>query len=118
MQTTAVAIFVIGLVIRWIAIYTLGKAFSVNVAIRTEQALQQSGIFHFVRHPSYTGLLFIFTAIGLYTRNWIGAAIVVIPTLAALLYRMHVEEHALIQAYGQRYLNYARTTKRLIPGIY
>ncbi len=116
--TTAVTVFVFGLVIRWIAILTLGKAFSVNVAIRTEQTLQQSGIFRLVRHPSYTGLVLIFFAIGLFTRNWIGLAIVVLPTLAALIYRMHVEEQALIQAYGKQYTDYMRTTKRLIPGIY
>ena len=71
-----------------------------------------------MRHPSYSGLVLIFFAIGLFTRNWIGLAIVVLPTLAALIYRMHVEEQALIQAYGQQYTDYMRTTKRLIPGIY
>ena len=116
--TAAVALFVIGLVIRWVAIVTLGKAFSVNVAIRSDQTLQQAGIFRLVRHPSYTGLLLIFTAIGLYTRNWIGLAIVVLPTTAALLYRIHVEEQALTRAFGPQYLAYMQSTKRLIPGIY
>ena len=63
-------------------------------------------------------MLFIFTAIGLYTRNWIGLAIVVLPTTAALLYRIHVEEQALTRAFGPQYLAYMQSTKRLIPGIY
>ena len=40
------------------------------------------------------------------------------PERAALLYRIHVEEAALTGAFGQEYVEYSRTTKRLIPGIY
>jgi protein-S-isoprenylcysteine O-methyltransferase Ste14 len=39
------------------------------------------------------------------------------PPLAALLYRIHVEEAALRNAFDE-YDDYSRTTKRLIPGIY
>jgi protein-S-isoprenylcysteine O-methyltransferase Ste14 len=35
-----------------------------------------------------------------------------------LLYRIHVEEAALMQAFGEAYRDYSRTTKRLLPGIY
>jgi protein-S-isoprenylcysteine O-methyltransferase Ste14 len=43
--------------------------------------------------------------------------VVILPT-AALLYRIHVEEMALTEAFGPQYLEYSRTTKRLFPGIY
>ena len=71
-----------------------------------------------MRHPSYTGLLIIFVAIGLHTRNWIGLSIVVIPATAVLLYRIHVEETALREAFRDEYESYSRTTKRLVPGLY
>jgi protein-S-isoprenylcysteine O-methyltransferase len=54
----------------------------------------------------------------MHTRNWVGLAITLVPTTAALLYRIHVEEAALRQAFGQEYSDYSRATKRLIPGIY
>jgi protein-S-isoprenylcysteine O-methyltransferase len=108
----------LGLAIRWTAIYTLGKTFSANVAIHATQRLNQSGLFRWMRHPSYTGILLIFLAVGLDTRNWLGLGIIVLLPLAALLYRIHVEEAALTGAFGTEYVEYSRRTKRLIPGIY
>jgi protein-S-isoprenylcysteine O-methyltransferase Ste14 len=113
-----VALLALGLAIRWAAIYTLGKSFSANVAIHSTQRLNRSGLFHYMRHPSYTGMLLIFLAMGLSTHNWLGLAIIVIGPVAALVYRIHVEEAALTGAFGQQYVEYSRTTKRLIPGIY
>jgi protein-S-isoprenylcysteine O-methyltransferase Ste14 len=113
-----VPLLALGLVIRWSAIYTLGRAFSANVAIHATQTLNRSGLFRFMRHPSYTGMVLIFIAMGLSTRNWLGLGLIVVPPVAALLYRIHVEEAALTGAFGQQYVEYSRTTKRLLPGIY
>ena len=108
----------VGLLIRWSAILRLGRSFSANVAIHATQRLERSGIFRFVRHPSYSGLLLIFAAVGLHSRNWFSFAIILLPTALALSYRIHVEEAALREAFGSEYADYCRTTKRLIPGIY
>ena len=107
-----------GLAIRWTAIYTLGKAFSANVAIHATQKLNQSGLFRVMRHPSYTGMMLIFLAMGLATTNWLGLGIIVVLPAAALLYRIHVEEAALTGAFGAEYVAYSAKTKRLIPGVY
>jgi protein-S-isoprenylcysteine O-methyltransferase Ste14 len=114
----ALAVMIAGIAIRWSAILTLGRSFSANVAIHATQQLQRNGLFRIVRHPSYTGLILIFAAIGLHTRNWLGLAAVLLPSVAALLYRIHVEEIALESAFGEDYADYKRTTKRLIPGLY
>ncbi len=107
-----------GLAIRWTAVVSLGRSFSANVAIHAEQRLQTAGLYRFVRHPSYFGLLLVLVAIGLHTRNWIGFATVVIPSMAALSYRIHVEEQALRAAFGDVYAVYTSRTKRLLPGVY
>jgi protein-S-isoprenylcysteine O-methyltransferase Ste14 len=112
------ALMIVGLAVRWTAILTLGKAFSSNVAIQESQTIQRSGLYRIVRHPSYLGMLIIFLAIGVHSRNWLGLAVVLVPTTAALLYRMHVEEIALRDAFGAEYADYSKSTKRLIPGIY
>ena len=114
----SVAILAAALAIRWTAIVTLGKSFSVNVAIHATQTLYKTGLYRLVRHPSYTGLLLVFVAIGLHTRNWVGLAIMLIPPGAALLYRIRVEEAALGQAFGQEYTDCSKATKRLLPGVY
>lgn len=116
--TAALIIMVIGLAIRWTAVISLGKAFSANVAIRPSQTVYRSGLYRFVRHPSYTGLLLAFAAVAIHERNWLAAAVVIVPTTAALLYRIHVEEAALNAAFGAEYASYSNSTYRLIPGIY
>jgi protein-S-isoprenylcysteine O-methyltransferase Ste14 len=117
-STATVALLAIGLAIRWTSVLSLGRSFSVNVAIQSDQKLYKRGLFRVVRHPSYTGMMVIFATIGLRLQNWIALAIVVVPPLLALVYRMYVEEAALGQAFGQEYEEYCRTTKRLVPGIY
>ncbi|MEI9968770.1 MAG: isoprenylcysteine carboxylmethyltransferase family protein [Terracidiphilus sp.] len=118
LKTAGLVLLILGLAIRWTAILTLGTTFSTNVAIHAAQTLRTTGSYRWVRHPSYTGMLVIFTAIGLYQRNWISLAIVLIFPIAALLYRIHVEEMALAEAFGSQYLDYRKATWRLLPGIY
>jgi protein-S-isoprenylcysteine O-methyltransferase Ste14 len=112
------ALLVLGLAIRWTAILSLGGSFSVNVAIHATQTVYRRGLYRLVRHPSYTGALLCLAAVGIEARNWLSLAIVLIPTTAAFLYRIHVEETALHRAFGPEYTQYSQTTKRLIPGVY
>jgi protein-S-isoprenylcysteine O-methyltransferase Ste14 len=118
LKTASVVVLVAALTIRWMAIVTLGKSFSSNVAIRESQQVHKTGLYRFVRHPSYLGLWMVLMAAGVHTRNWIGLAVAVVPITAALLYRIRVEEEALRAAFGEEYLEYCRTTKRLVPGVY
>jgi protein-S-isoprenylcysteine O-methyltransferase len=118
LKIAGVLLLALGLSIRWASVLSLGRAFSANVAVREGQALRRTGLYRMVRHPSYLGLLLIFLAIGLHARNWAALAIAVLPTIAALLYRIHIEEAALRDGFGEEYLAYSRTTRRLIPGLY
>lgn len=117
-KTVALVILIFALVLRWVSIISLGKSFSANVAVREKQTVYKKGLYRWVRHPSYTGLGLCFVATGLHTLNWISLAIIVVFPSAALLYRIHVEETALREAFGDEYVNYIRETKRLIPGIF
>jgi len=114
----AILLLIAGLAIRTTAILSLGKAFSSNVAIRSDQTIYRGGLYRFVRHPSYTGSLLSFLALGIEARNWIPCIVIVAPITAAFLYRIHVEEAALNEAFGAEYAAYSQQTKRLIPGIY
>jgi protein-S-isoprenylcysteine O-methyltransferase Ste14 len=118
LRTAALVLLAIGLAVRVTAIYTLGKSFTANVTIRETHQLHRSGLFRFMRHPSYTGMLLIFLALGMWMQNWLSLVLVTVPPFAALLYRIHVEEAALTGAFGEQYRDYIRTTKRLVPGIY
>lgn len=118
LRWTGLALLVVGLVVRVTAIVTLGRAFSANVAIRKEQTVQRAGLYRFVRHPSYLGMEIIFLAAGLHAHNWISLAILLVLPTIGILGRIHVEETALLGAFGEQYADYMRATKRLIPGVY
>jgi protein-S-isoprenylcysteine O-methyltransferase Ste14 len=118
LRLVALGLLIAGLLVRWTAILTLGVSFSTNVAIHANQTLRKNGLFRWVRHPSYSGMVLIFAGIGLSQRNWVSLAIMLIFPTAALLYRIHVEELALAEAFGDDYAQYRRSTFRLIPGIF
>lgn len=111
-------LFVLGLIVRWVAIIHLGRFFTVNVAIAEDHRLITTGPYRFVRHPSYTGTLLVFLGFGLCMLNIFSLAAVFLPIAAAFLWRMHVEEEALRGAFAERYRSYAAKTWRLIPWLY
>ena len=111
-------LFVLGLIVRWVAIIYLGRFFTVNVAIAEDHQLITTGPYRYVRHPSYTGTFLIFLGYGLCMLNIFSLAAVFLPVAAAFLWRMHVEEQALREAFGERYLTYAASTARIVPWLF
>ena len=113
-----VAFFVVGVVLRWYSIIHLGRFFTVDVAIAADHQLIDTGPYRFVRHPSYTGALLAFIGFAMVLRNWASVLMISLPIALAFLYRINVEERALVQALGERYRDYIKRTKRLIPLVY
>lgn len=111
-------VFAGALVLRWWAILSLGKFFTVDVAIAEDHQLIVRGPYHLMRHPSYTGMLLAFAALAVTFQNWLSIVCIMVPILLALAYRIYVEEIALEATFGEAYYAYARSTKRLIPGVF
>jgi protein-S-isoprenylcysteine O-methyltransferase len=116
--SAGVVLFVAGLILRWWAIITLGRFFTVDVTIEKDHELVERGPFRIVRHPSYAGVLLAFVGLGLSLRNWVAVLVILLPIGAAFIHRMNVEEDALARALGPRYANYIKRTKRLVPFVY
>lgn len=115
---TGMAIAIIGFIVRWIAIYQLGKMFTVDVAITDEHMLKTNGLYNMVRHPSYLGLMLIIIGLSICLNNWLSLLIMIIPTWIALNYRINVEEKALTAEFGDQYTSYKNRVKKIIPFIY
>lgn len=113
----ALVLLVTGLSIRWVAILTLGRFFTVDVAIQSQQPVIQTGLYRFVRHPSYAGLLLAFVGLGVFFASWISLIALLVPITAAVMNRIAKEEAVLLAALGPRYAAYCAATKRLIPGL-
>lgn len=113
-----IVLLVLGAVLRWWAIITLGRYFTFDVAVRPTQQVVQSGPYRFVRHPAYSGMLLTLLGLGLALANWASLVAVLAGGLIGHLYRIRVEERVLIEALDQPYVDYMRHTKRLIPFIF
>ncbi|HEV2703665.1 MAG TPA: isoprenylcysteine carboxylmethyltransferase family protein [Steroidobacteraceae bacterium] len=111
-------LMVAGQLLRWWSIATLGRLFTINVAIRTDHRLIESGPYRFVRHPSYTAILVVHIGAGLCFGNVLSCLALLTPVVAAIANRIRIEEEVLCTALGPVYREYMRRTKRLIPGVY
>jgi protein-S-isoprenylcysteine O-methyltransferase len=117
-RALGIPLFAAGLAIRWYAIIYLGRFFTVNVAIAADHRLIDQGPYRYIRHPSYAGAMAAFLGLGLCIGNWASVALLAAPIFAVFVWRMHVEEAALLHGLGEPYRHYMRHTKRLIPKIY
>lgn len=115
---TGLVLIVAGMVFRFIAIYTLGRFFTVDVAIRADHKIVRRGVYRYLRHPSYLGLLISFFGNALAFNSWAAVLIGFLPVLVVFIYRMKVEEELLVSNFGQEYLDYKKETWRLIPFVY
>lgn len=95
----------------------LGQYFTGNVKTAADQPVIQSGAYRWVRHPSYTGGMLMYLGTGLALTNWLSVLLVTMPALAAYLYRVRVEEQALLVNLGPPYEDYMRRTKRFVPFV-
>lgn len=104
--------------IRLAAKCALGKYYTINVAILDDHQLVESGIYRYVRHPLNLGILMCYLGLPLIVNSTFGLFIVTLPATIGTFHRMRVEEKALINRFGERYLAYAKRTARLIPYVW
>jgi len=110
----AAALVVGGALLRWWAILTLGRLFTVDVAVQRAHRVVRSGPYQLVRHPAYSGLLCSLLGIGVALGSWQAPLLILSPALGGLLYRIVVEERALLRGLGDDYAAYRRTVRRIL----
>jgi protein-S-isoprenylcysteine O-methyltransferase len=92
--------------------------FTVDVAIHSDHEVVQTGLYRFVRHPSYTGLLIAFLGFGVYFANWLSMIALLVPIALGMSIRVRQEEKALLRSLGPAYALYCARTKRFLPGLF
>lgn len=114
----SIPLILTGVIIRICAIRQLGASFSVNVGVLEGTHLKQDGLYKLVRHPSYLGEVVIFLGVAVVFFHPVTSIFAFVFPTFAFLYRIHLEEQVLIKAFGQKYKNYQKQTKKIIPYIY
>ena len=107
-----------GLVLRGWSFKVLGEYFTHTVMVSSDQPVITSGPYRLLRHPSYTGILLASVGAGLASANWLALIGVTLLTLTPLLWRIRVEEHALLATVGDRYRSYTAQHKRMVPLVW
>ena len=80
-------------------------------------SLETSGLYGFVRHPSYVGILLMDIGFAGIFRSSI--AVLLLPLVFWMFKRrMDVEETFMTGRFGDEYRAYAARTARLLPGVY
>jgi protein-S-isoprenylcysteine O-methyltransferase Ste14 len=106
-----------GLAVRAQATRTLGRYFSPDVRILPEHKLIRHGIYNYIRHPIYMGTLLAYFSIPLLFHSLYGFFIMILK-VPFTIYRIKIEEQALLERFGDEYRDYMKTSKRLIPYVY
>ena len=116
-QWTGVAITAIGIAVAIAARVRLGGNWSGSVAVKQDHELIQTGMYAWVRHPIYSGLVLAAFGSAIYVGRvgcLLGMAVVVIAFRAKSL----LEESFMEREFGERYSEYKQRVKALIPFVW
>lgn len=117
-QRISVVLFVFGLSLRVWSILSLGRFFTVDVAILEGHRLVQVGPYRCLRHPSYTGVLLVVAALALLLGNGISLMTATGGITAVLVQRIRVEERVLAARFGDEWAAHCDRTWRLVPFVW
>ena len=96
----------------------LGSSFTGDVRARPDQEIVARGAYRFLRHPSYTAGILLSAGVGIALGSWASAILLAVSAFVLYVYRIRVEEHALLTTIGEPYRRFMATRKRLIPFVY
>jgi protein-S-isoprenylcysteine O-methyltransferase Ste14 len=116
LQGIGLAVFVLGLALAvWARVY-LGRNWGMPMSQKADPELVTAGPYSKVRHPIYSGIILAMIgttiAVSLY---WLVAVIVI---GAYFLYSAIVEERSMASLFPDKYPEYKRSTKMLVPFIF
>jgi protein-S-isoprenylcysteine O-methyltransferase Ste14 len=107
---------VCGLTVFAAGVLTLGSSLSPFPAPMASAELVDHGIYRFIRHPIYTGLILAAAGGSIYAVSPVALGLTV--ALAVVLDLKSRREEAWLSARFPGYVLYAARTKRFVPGIY
>jgi protein-S-isoprenylcysteine O-methyltransferase Ste14 len=109
---------VAGAALRTWSFRSLGRYFTFSVKVSPDQPVVSSGPYRVLRHPGYAGGLLALLGIGLLYGNWAGWAAIAVLWTPLIVWRIRVEERALLTTLDASYRSYAGQHKRLVPLVW
>jgi len=106
-----------GLLVMLWARKTLDSNWSANIVLKEKHELITSGPYAYVRHPIYTGLSLMVLGVVLYV-NTLAFTIFFVLFFFGAYYKAKKEEKLLISHFSNKYIEYKKKIKALIPYIF
>ncbi len=117
LRTSGLLLTMVGYFLMSWSIMVLGKQFSVDVTIQKDHELITKRPYSLIRHPRYLGIIIFLSGISLVFNSWL-SIIMVVLTIVVLLWRISDEEKLMQEEFSEKWNDYVRQTKRLIPYVY
>jgi protein-S-isoprenylcysteine O-methyltransferase Ste14 len=106
---------IIGFLIVLVALFNLNKSLTAFPTPKSNSELITSGLYKYVRHPIYTGILLVVFGYSIYSAS-IPRLIISLLLLILFYFKTNYEEYKLSQKYPD-YSAYKSRTGRFIPGL-
>ena len=94
----------------------LGRYWSAYLELQQNHQLITSGVYRRIRHPMYSVLFLLLSAMALISANWL-FMVLCAARMALFFVRMRREEAMLIEQFGDEYRRYQQRTGRLLPRL-
>lgn len=112
-------LFVTGSVLRVWAVAQLGVLrFKFNIAFREKQTLKTDQLHGLTRHPTYTAMMLVVLAYAITTHSWEAGVLGTLSAWFGFQFRIHFEELALKEKFGEEYDKYRAQTPMWLPFRY
>lgn len=114
MWTTGLALTAFGVGISIWARFSLGSNWSGMVTLKNDHELVRRGLYRWIRHPIYTGILLGMMGTAMirgHLRGWIGVAVV----LMAFYWKARREERFLREEFGAGFEEHLKQTGMFLP---
>jgi protein-S-isoprenylcysteine O-methyltransferase Ste14 len=112
------SLMLLGEGLRIAALRTLGRFFTMRVAVLEGHRVVRDGLYRWVRHPAYTGWFLLALGVGIFFGSLVGVLGTSLFVLV-LGWRVKVEEAALLEQLGDEYRRYmSEVRSRFVPGVF
>ncbi|MFD1032327.1 methyltransferase family protein [Metaplanococcus flavidus] len=118
LKMMGILLFAAGVFLRYWGILHLKAQFTRHVTVQQGDGIVSTGPYRKLRHPLYTGLLFIAIGMALFFQSIVAAIFGGVLVGWALTKRMDGEEAMLTEEFGEEYREWMKRRSRLIPFIY
>ncbi|MEJ2701703.1 MAG: isoprenylcysteine carboxylmethyltransferase family protein [Sedimentisphaerales bacterium] len=99
------------------AVIALENQFSTDVTIQDDHKLITKGLYRYLRHPRYLGIILFLSGVSMVFHSWI-AFIFAAASVPVLIWRIQDEEKLMHQEFADAWQAYTKRSWRLIPYVY